>query len=125
MTVTGGPRACINGDRLEAIAGHPAPGRPDDERTTSRCEQAADNPDRLWCMSEVDIFCDLNEQEMEAMAQAAPMRPYPAGSLVFSPHQPVEALFILKKGRIRIFRVSEDGRALPPRSSSRERSSAR
>lgn len=75
-------------------------------------QQAADNPDRLWCMSEVDIFCDLDEQEMESMAQAAPMRSYPAGTLVFSPHQPVEALFILKKGRIRIFRVSEDGRAL-------------
>ncbi len=75
-------------------------------------QQAAGGPERLWCMSEVDIFCDLAEQEMEAMAQAAPMRSYSAGDLVYSPHQPVEALFILKKGRIRIFRISEDGRAL-------------
>ena len=74
--------------------------------------EAAQNPERLWCMSEVDNFRDLDEREMESMSKAAPMRTYPAGSLVFSPHQPVEALFILKKGRIRIFRVSEDGRAL-------------
>lgn len=75
-------------------------------------EQAAGNPERLWCMSEVDIFADLDEQEMESMAQAAPMRDYPAGSLVYSPHQPVQTLFILKRGRIRIFRVSADGRVL-------------
>ena len=77
-----------------------------------RIRQAADNPERLWCLSEVDIFRDLDEREMEAMSQAAPMRTYPAGTMIFSPHEPVQALFILKKGRIRIFRVSEDGRAL-------------
>jgi CRP/FNR family cyclic AMP-dependent transcriptional regulator len=112
MTVTRGPRACFNGDRLEAIAGQARPWSPGRREDEMQMQQAADNPDRLWCMSEVDIFCDLNEEEMESMAQAAPMRTYPAGTLVFSPHQPVEALFILKKGRIRIFRVSEDGRAL-------------
>lgn len=75
-------------------------------------ERAAANPERTWCMSEVDIFADLDEREMDAMAAAAPMKTYPAGALVYTPHQPVEALFILKRGRIRIFRVSADGRAL-------------
>jgi CRP/FNR family cyclic AMP-dependent transcriptional regulator len=112
MTVTGGSGTCINGDHLEVIAGQARPWAPGRREDDMQIQQAADNPDRLWCMSEVDIFCDLDEQEMESMAQAAPMRTYPAGTLVFSPHQPVEALFILKKGRIRIFRVSEDGRAL-------------
>ncbi len=63
-------------------------------------------------MSEVDIFADLSAAEMDQMARAAPMKSYRPGELVFSPHQPVEALFILKKGRVRIFRVSVDGRAL-------------
>ncbi|WP_041546440.1 MULTISPECIES: Crp/Fnr family transcriptional regulator [unclassified Nocardioides] len=75
-------------------------------------ERAAAGPDRLWCMSEVDIFCDLDDTEMDALAQAAPMRAYATGALVYTPHQPLETLFILKKGRIRIFRVSPDGRAL-------------
>ncbi len=74
--------------------------------------EAVNDPERVWCMSEVDIFCDLDEQEMQSMAQAAPVRTYPAGELIFSAHDPVEVLFILKKGRVRIFRVSEDGRAL-------------
>ena len=75
-------------------------------------ERAAARGDDIWCMAEVDIFADLTEPEMEAIAAAAPMKTYSAGDLLFSPHQPVEALFILKKGRVRIFRVSPDGRAL-------------
>lgn len=73
---------------------------------------AAAGPDKVWCMAEVDIFCDLDDTEMDAMAQAAPMKTYGAGDLVYTPHHPLEALFILKRGRIRIFRVSSDGRAL-------------
>ncbi len=68
--------------------------------------------DDIWCMAEVEIFADLTHAEMAAIAAAAPMRSYPAGDLLYSPHQPVEALFILKKGRVRIFRISPDGRAL-------------
>ncbi|WP_262508573.1 Crp/Fnr family transcriptional regulator [Streptomyces spongiicola] len=65
-----------------------------------------------WCMAEVDIFCDLSEQEMAAIAEAAPMKTYGAGEILHSPDQPSEVLFILKKGRVRVFRVSADGRAL-------------
>ncbi len=75
-------------------------------------DRAAADPDRTWCLTEVDIFTDLDEAEMGAIAEAAPMRDYRAGDLVYTPHQPVETLFILKQGRIRIFRVSADGRAL-------------
>ena len=63
-------------------------------------------------MSEVDIFTDLNDQEMATIAAAAPMRQLTPGELLYSPPQPIETLFILKQGRVRIFRVSPDGRAL-------------
>jgi CRP-like cAMP-binding protein len=49
---------------------------------------------------------------MDALAAAAPMKTYSSGALIYTPHQPLEALFILKRGRIRIFRISSDGRAL-------------
>lgn len=70
------------------------------------------HPAEPWCISEVDIFRDLSAAEMDAIGAAAPMRAYRRGELLFSPQKPVEMLFILKKGRVRIFRVSEDGRAL-------------
>ena len=63
-------------------------------------------------MSEVDIFTDLNDHEMATIAAAAPMREFAPGELLYAPPQPIETLFILKQGRVRIFRVSPDGRAL-------------
>ncbi|MEN8654828.1 Crp/Fnr family transcriptional regulator [Streptomyces sp. 21So2-11] len=71
-----------------------------------------DDADKTWCISEVDIFRDLTEPEMDAIAAAAPMKTYGAGELLYSPSQPSEVLFILKAGRVRIFRVSAEGRAL-------------
>lgn len=75
-------------------------------------EHVPHEPDKAWCLSEVDIFRDLSELEMQHIAENAPMRTYTAGEMLYSPHAPVEALFILKQGRVRVFRVSEDGRAL-------------
>ncbi|WP_226962763.1 Crp/Fnr family transcriptional regulator [Streptomyces sp. C8S0] len=71
-----------------------------------------DDAEKTWCISEIDIFRDLSEAEMDAIAAAAPMKTYSAGGLLYSPSQPSEVLFILQKGRVRIFRVSADGRAL-------------
>jgi CRP-like cAMP-binding protein len=68
--------------------------------------------DDVWCLAEVDIFADLSSAEMARIAAAAPMKTYSAGELLFTPHQPTETLFILKRGRVRIFRVAADGRAL-------------
>ena len=86
-----------------------APGRREEGADV---ERAAMRGDDIWCMAEVDIFADLTEAEMAAIAAAAPMKNYSSGDLLYSPHQPVEALFILKNGRVRIFRVSPDGQAL-------------
>jgi CRP-like cAMP-binding protein len=107
------PKHCLTAAELEALARGSRPWAPGNREDDVDIERAASNPDeRVWCMSEVDIFCDLSAAEMDAMAAAAPMKAYTTGDVVHSPHQPVETLFILKKGRIRIFRVSPDGRAL-------------
>jgi CRP-like cAMP-binding protein len=107
------PPHCLTIANPEDLAGGArpwSPGRREDDVDFERA--ATTGPDKLWCMSEVDIFCDLDDAEMDAMARAAPMKTYAAGELVYTPHQPLETLFILKKGRIRIFLVSPDGRAL-------------
>lgn len=107
------PPSCLTIASPDALAGGARPWSPGRREEDVDIERAAQTgPDKLWCMAEVDIFCDLDEAEMDAMAQAAPMRTYSSGELVYTPHQPLQALFILKKGRIRIFRVSPDGRAL-------------
>ena len=105
------PPHCLTITNPEDLMGGARPWSPGRREEHVDIERAATGPE-VWCMAEVDIFCDLDESEMDAMAQAAPMKTYPAGALIYTPHQPVETLFILKKGRIRIFRVSPDGRAL-------------
>jgi CRP-like cAMP-binding protein len=60
----------------------------------------------------VDIFQDLNPQEVEEIGHRAPMKQVPAGTRFYSPDQPLEVLFILKLGRIRLYQVTPDGREL-------------
>lgn len=64
------------------------------------------------CLSEVDLFADLSPAEIQTLDLMAPARTYLRGELVFSQSQPVTALFTLKRGRVRVFRVTEDGKAL-------------
>ena len=68
--------------------------------------------DPFTCLDEVYLFSDLSPAEIEGMGLMMPLRRFSAGELVFSQAQPVTALFILKEGRIRIFHVTEDGKAL-------------
>lgn len=64
------------------------------------------------CLTSVELFADLSPAELETMDLMAPARTFLRGDLVFSQSQPVSALFILKSGRVRVFRVTEDGKAL-------------
>ncbi|MBX3099345.1 MAG: Crp/Fnr family transcriptional regulator [Salinibacterium sp.] len=72
----------------------------------------ASSPEPFSCLSEVDLFADLSADEIAAFDRMAPAHAFRNGEIVFSQSQPVTALFILKKGRVRIFRVTEDGKAL-------------
>jgi CRP/FNR family transcriptional regulator, cyclic AMP receptor protein len=90
-----------------------ASGRREEAASVDQAAAAGDSTsptDRIWCLAEVDIFRDLSAAEVAAIAAAAPMKTYAAGETLYSPHSPVEVLFILKSGRVRIFRVAADRR---------------
>ena len=67
---------------------------------------------RAWRLSEMDLFADLSADEIAAIGAAAPMREVPRGALLWAPHRPVEILFIVKMGRVRVYRTATDGRSL-------------
>jgi CRP/FNR family transcriptional regulator, cyclic AMP receptor protein len=74
---------------------------------------AADDPtDEVYCLAEVDLFQDLSPREMAEIGARAPMRNVRAGQVVYDPLRPVEALFIVKRGHVRLFRVLPDGRTV-------------
>lgn len=64
------------------------------------------------CLSDVDLFSDLSADEMAELDRQAPSQRFLRGDLVFSQSQPSSSLFILKSGRVRIFRVTEEGKAM-------------
>ena len=63
-------------------------------------------------LSEVSIFQDLSSEEMLELARSAPMKQVDSGTIFYSPEDAAEVLFILKKGRVKIYQLSPDGRAL-------------
>jgi CRP/FNR family cyclic AMP-dependent transcriptional regulator len=74
--------------------------------------EPAIRPDKLSYLRDVDIFCDLDHTEVEALGARAPMQRVPTGTVFFSPEQAAEVLFILKEGQVRLYHLSPDGKAL-------------
>ncbi|MDZ7576908.1 MAG: Crp/Fnr family transcriptional regulator [Candidatus Nanopelagicales bacterium] len=68
--------------------------------------------EREWVLREFDLFRDLSDAEVERIGAAAPMSQLPVGQMLYSPGRHTEVLFILKKGRIRLFQIGIDGRTM-------------
>ncbi|MCL4506359.1 MAG: Crp/Fnr family transcriptional regulator [Chloroflexi bacterium] len=66
--------------------------------------------DKLTYLREVDVFQDLSAQEIAALGDHAPMTRVAAGATLYAPDRPVEVLFILKQGRVRLYHLLPDGR---------------
>ena len=63
-------------------------------------------------LSMVDIFQDLTTEELKEIERATAMTTCAAGKMFYSPNQYGEVMFILKKGKVQIYRMSSEGRKL-------------
>lgn len=61
-------------------------------------------------LESVDIFRDLSADEVESIGLQTMLMTYQSGHLFYMPNDPGEALFILKKGQVQLYRMSPDGR---------------
>jgi len=66
--------------------------------------------ERIRLLSLVDIFESLSEQEIEQLNGQLPDRRLERGEVFYGPDDRSERLFLLQKGKIRIFRIIPDGR---------------
>jgi CRP-like cAMP-binding protein len=66
--------------------------------------------ERIRLLSLVDIFEQLSEEEIERLNGQLPDRRLENGEIFYGPQDPSERLFILQKGKVRIFRTTPDGR---------------
>jgi CRP/FNR family transcriptional regulator, cyclic AMP receptor protein len=66
--------------------------------------------DKLRLLSIVDILEPLSREEIKELSRRIPDTHYQRGQILYTPMERSEAIFMLKKGRVRIYRVGPDGR---------------
>ncbi len=67
---------------------------------------------KLEALSEIEIFQDLTNQEMEEMDRSTTMSTCEPGRVFYGPDEAGEVLFLLKKGRVQLYRLSPEGKKL-------------
>jgi CRP/FNR family cyclic AMP-dependent transcriptional regulator len=59
-------------------------------------------------LSMVDILEPLSEEELEELARRCPDRSIEVGEFLYTPGDPNERLFVLKRGKVRIYRAAQE-----------------
>jgi len=60
----------------------------------------------------MDIFQDLSEEEIEEIDRATTLTTGRRGKIFYMPEDTSEVLFLLKQGRVQLYRISPDGKKL-------------
>lgn len=70
------------------------------------------NITKIRALSEIEIFQDLTRQEMEEMDRTTTMSSCESGRVFYGPDETGEVLFLLKKGKVQLYRLSPEGKKL-------------
>jgi CRP-like cAMP-binding protein len=68
--------------------------------------------EKVGLLSEVALFAGLSEADMQAIGHATTMTRCVRGQRILSPDDPPDRIHIVKKGRVRVYRMTPDGRQL-------------
>jgi len=71
-----------------------------------------DSPDNQIFLRDVEIFQDLTEEEVDQLAEKMPLKNVAAKTVLYTPEEATEVLFMIKKGRVRLFRLMADGKVI-------------
>ncbi len=68
--------------------------------------------EKMRYLSELAVFQDLSPREMEELNRIITISTVPKGRVFYRPEEPGEVLFILKEGRVQLYRISSEGKKL-------------
>lgn len=68
--------------------------------------------EKVGLLSEVALFAGLSEADMQAIGHATTMTHCVRGQRILSPDDPPDRIHIVKKGRVRVYRMTPDGKQL-------------
>jgi CRP-like cAMP-binding protein len=70
------------------------------------------SPELLWYLSRINLFADLDAEALAQIDGVGPMTTVPRGTVLVRPAEPAAALYLLKRGRVRLYRLDAQGRPL-------------
>jgi CRP-like cAMP-binding protein len=65
---------------------------------------------KLWYLKRINVFSGLSLGEMRELKRITRMVSYRKNEIIYLPGDPSDTVFLLKKGRVKISRLSEEGR---------------
>lgn len=68
--------------------------------------------EKIGLLRELDLFEGLSEEEVESIAEVATLGRRAPGDRIMSPDDPRERIHIVKRGSVRLYRLTADGRRL-------------
>lgn len=81
--------------------------RPVEKSTTS-----SQGGDKIGSLRMVDIFRDLSEADVQEIDRATKITTAHRGRILYMPEETGEVLFMLKEGRVQLYRISPEGKKL-------------
>ena len=74
--------------------------------------QSSQPAEKMRYLSELAVFQDLTPREMQELNRITTMSHVPRGRVFYRPEETGEVLFILKEGRVQLYRISPEGKKL-------------
>ena len=68
--------------------------------------------EKLDYLSDVDLFRDLSERDMVELDRMTTITNVPRGRVFYQPEDVGEVLFLIKEGRVQLYRISPEGKKL-------------
>jgi CRP/FNR family transcriptional regulator, cyclic AMP receptor protein len=59
-----------------------------------------------------DLLADLPAEDRAEVARMVSVAEYPAGHIFYAPDDPADRVYLLQRGRVRLYKLSPEGRAL-------------
>ncbi|OPX93571.1 MAG: Anaerobic regulatory protein [Pelotomaculum sp. PtaB.Bin104] len=70
------------------------------------------NMEKPKCMKDLALFAALSPAERQQVTLLAGKKTYQKGEMVFHEGQPADTIYLVKSGRIRLFKLSEEGKEI-------------
>ncbi len=86
-------------------AGIPAP-----RRALGHAMASIAHFDKLWYLRRINLFADVDDREMRAIADRTTMREVHRGRVILQPDEPPGMVYVIKEGRVKVSRYSSEGR---------------